>query len=125
MYFSKIYDTGAYYQTMPAERRPYTLYAECSRGYVRLRKRWPPDPSTPATWGWEAHFDIKVKGVKKRIYKSGVEPTLAKAARQALKRLLSQRIDSIGTLLKILANDQALYELSKLGGPTVQPLGIR
>jgi hypothetical protein len=115
MYFTKIPIPGFTFTNYgPATPSMYHLYTKCSRGDASIQR----SRTRANAWSWSVNFDVVVKGVKRRINKYGQSDNLAAAARQVLKRLLSQRTDRLYELMRILANDQAMFELAQIGsGP--------
>lgn len=82
-------------------------------------KRWVKAPEGPRTFvpgGYIRHSTTPPP--KQCDHSYGREPTLYRAAKAALQRLFTYRRCPLPELMKMLVNDQVVYELSKIGGPS-------
>lgn len=131
MYFTKQERKHASFY---APENRYCFYTECSRGSATLtpfQKR----RGGSVHWQWQASRWDKIKRKKKdpasahplarfgrqgqRVAATayGIEPTLYRAAQAALQHLFTYRRAPLTTLMKMLEDDQLVYELSRIGGP--------
>jgi hypothetical protein len=82
-------------------------------------KRWLKSPKTPQGQSSGALSFGHVTPTQRPCEHSfGQEPTLYRAAKAALQRLFTYRRCTLSELMKMLVNDQVVYELSKIGGPS-------
>jgi hypothetical protein len=111
MYFVKLPPAAHEKEYLQPELWTKRLYVKCSRGYGYIRKR------PGGKWYWEVKYETKDPKTKniKMLQATGEEEYLARAGRFILQRLFSQRTWSLTELMRLLVQDQVMYELATIG----------
>ena len=112
---------GRFYQ--PHRRWYYACV--CSRGHAKIAPIWNEQQVPPTIKGWRwvvtckrqlKVLDQQGKPVVQTRTFEGTSTKLYHAAQECLQRLFTQRRQPLYKLMKMLGDDQAMYELAMIGG---------